>query len=170
VRLVVADTGPLHYLVLIGHIDLIPASFETVLVPSEVQDELSRAEAPPEVRSWIANPPAWVTVVPAPAATTDPLLLRLDRGERAAIVLAISLKIDAIIMDDRAGVTAAKAKGFAVVGTLGILDAAARQGKIDLAQALDRLRKTTFRRKDELFDAVLKKHREEGGAVGGGSD
>jgi predicted nucleic acid-binding protein len=66
----VADAGPLHDLVLIGHIDLIPAFFETVFVPSEVQDELSRAEAPPEVRSWIANPPAWVTVVSAPAATS----------------------------------------------------------------------------------------------------
>jgi len=43
------------------------------------------------------------------------------------------------------------------------VDRAARQGKVDLAQALDRLRKTTFRRKDELFDAVLKKHRKEGG-------
>ena len=159
----VADTGPLHYLVLIGHIDLIPALFETVFVPTEVQDELSRAEAPPEVRSWIANPPEWVTVVGAAAVTTDPLLLRLDPGERAAIVLAASLKVDVILMDDRAGVAAAKAKGFAVVGTLGILDAAARRGKVDLAQALDRLRETTFRRRDELFEAILKKHRDQSG-------
>jgi predicted nucleic acid-binding protein len=65
-------------------------------------------------------------------------------------------------MDDRAGVAAARAKGFAVVGTLGILDAAARRGRVDLAQALDRLRHTTFRRKDELFEALLKKHRHEG--------
>jgi predicted nucleic acid-binding protein len=111
VRLVVADTGPIHYLVLIGHIDLIPALFETVYVPSDVQTELSRAEAPPEVRSWIADPPAWLTIVPAPGATEDPALLRLDRGERAAIVLAVSLKADAILMDDRAGVATARA-GF----------------------------------------------------------
>ncbi|MGD1090982.1 MAG: DUF3368 domain-containing protein [Bryobacteraceae bacterium] len=162
-RLVVADAGPPHYLVLIGYIDLIPALFETVFVPSEVQYELSRAEAPREVRSWIANPPAWVTVVPAPTATSDPLMLRLDRGERAAILLAASLKVDAILMDDRAGVAAARAKGFSVVGTLGILDAAARHGKVDLAQALDRLRKTTFRRSDELFDSLLRKHQAEGG-------
>jgi predicted nucleic acid-binding protein len=66
-------------------------------------------------------------------------------------------------MDDRAGVAAARAKGFSVVGTLGILDAAARHGKVDLAQALDRLRKTTFRRSDELFDSLLRKHQAEGG-------
>ena len=161
-RLVVADTGPLHYLVLIGHIDVIPALFETVFVPSEVQDELSRAETPPEVRCWIANPPAWLTVVQAPAVTVDPVLLRLDRGERDAIILAASLQADAILMDDRAGVAAAKTKGFTVVGTLGILDAAARHRRIDLAQALSQLRKTTFRRKEELFDAQLKKHQDEG--------
>jgi predicted nucleic acid-binding protein len=163
VRLVVADAGPLHYLVLIGHVDLIPALFETVFVPSEVRDELSRAETPPEVRSWIGRPPAWITVVPPQPATVDPELLRIDRGERAAIVLADSLKVDAILMDDRAGVVAAKAKGFAVVGTLGILDAAARHGHVDLAQALARLRKTTFRRRGELFDALLKKHQNPGG-------
>jgi predicted nucleic acid-binding protein len=162
VRLVVADTGPLHYLVLIGHIDVIPTLFQTVYVPSDVQTELSHIEAPPEVRSWIADPPAWLTIVPSPGATEDSALLRLDRGERAAIVLAAALKADAILMDDRAGVAAARAKGFAVLGTLGILDAAARHGRVDLAQALDRLRQTTFRRKDELFEALLKKHRHKG--------
>ena len=160
-RLVVADTGPLHYLILIGHIGLLPELFETVYVPFEVQDELSRAETPPEVRSWIADPPEWSMIVPAAHATDDPALLRLDGGERAAIVLAASLKVDAILMDDRAGVAAARAKGFAVVGTLGILDAAARRGKVDLAEALSRLRETTFRRKDELFEALLKKHQQE---------
>ena len=95
-----------------------------------------------------------------------PAAAAADREESAAIVLAASLKADAILMDDRAGVAAARAKGFAVVGTLGILDAAARQGKVDLIQALDRLRKTSFRRKDGLFEALLRKHRDEGGHPG----
>jgi hypothetical protein len=42
--------------------------------------------------------------------------MRLDSGEKAAIILAASLKVDAILMDDRAGVAAARAKGFVVVG------------------------------------------------------
>jgi predicted nucleic acid-binding protein len=71
-------------------------------------------------------------------------------------------KADAILMDNRAGVAAARAKGFSVVGTLGILDDAARNGLVDLAQALRQLRQTTFRRKDELLEALLKKHRREG--------
>lgn len=89
----------------------------------------------------------------------DPALLKLDSGERAAIALTRSVKADGILMDDRAGVVAARALGFAVVGTLGVLDAAARRGLVDLAEALERLRKTTFRRTEELFDAMLKRHK-----------
>ena len=39
--LVVADTGPLHYLVLTGDIELLPKLFERVLVPQVVRDELA---------------------------------------------------------------------------------------------------------------------------------
>jgi predicted nucleic acid-binding protein len=45
-RLVVADTSPLVYLVLIDHIDVLPQLFETVLVPEAVHAELRNAAAP----------------------------------------------------------------------------------------------------------------------------
>ena len=53
--LVVADAGPLHYLVLTGDIELLPKLFERVLVPQVVRDELANAEAPQAVRDWIAR-------------------------------------------------------------------------------------------------------------------
>ncbi len=56
-RLVVADTGPLNYLVLIGAIDLLPKLFETVLVPQAVCDELRHPVAPALVRIWAEHPP-----------------------------------------------------------------------------------------------------------------
>ena len=40
-RVVVADTGPIHYLILIGHISLLPQLFERVVLPSVVLSELS---------------------------------------------------------------------------------------------------------------------------------
>ena len=58
-RLVVADTGPLHYLVLTGDIGLLPKLFAEVLVPQRVRDELADREAPALLRAWIAAPPAW---------------------------------------------------------------------------------------------------------------
>ena len=125
-RLVVADAGPLHYLVLIGHVDLLPCLFDHIYLPSTVRDELAHHRAPPLVRTWISNIPAWLSVLPDPTLAHDPTLSRLDDGEAAAIVLAQSIGADLIFMDDRAGVKAAREQGFAVTGTLGVLDMAAR--------------------------------------------
>ena len=61
-RLVVADTGPLHYLVLIGEIGVLPALASEVLIPLEVRDELDRSRTPAPVRAWIAAPPTWLRV------------------------------------------------------------------------------------------------------------
>ena len=54
--LVIADTGPVNYLVLIGHIDILPRLFGTVILPSAVREELADLGSPPRVRDWIANP------------------------------------------------------------------------------------------------------------------
>ena len=61
-----ADTGPINYLVLIGHIGLLPTLFQKVILPSAVQRELDDGETPPSVRDWIANPPVWVEVKETP--------------------------------------------------------------------------------------------------------
>ena len=61
-RLVIADTGPLNYLILIGHIDLLPVLFERVVLPTTVQGELASSKVPSFVRHWIANLPAWLEV------------------------------------------------------------------------------------------------------------
>ena len=155
-RLVVADTGPIHYLILIGQIELLPRLFAQVFLPSVVGDELAHAEAPHVVQAWIANPPQWLTVLETPPP--DITLRSLDDGESAAISLATSVGADAILMDDRAGVTAARARGFVVTGTIGILDAAARRRLVDFAQAVERLRRTSFRYPDALLDDLLKQH------------
>jgi predicted nucleic acid-binding protein len=95
VRLVIADTGPINYLVLIGNIDLIPVLFDTVILPSAVQVELLDPDAPPSVRSWIADPPAWLHVQETPRRASGQVSAEgLDEGEAAAIDLAISLHAD----------------------------------------------------------------------------
>lgn len=159
-RLVVADTGPLNYLVLTGDITLLPQMFERVLVPQGVRDELADDEAPPAVRAWIAQPPAWLQVHANPdvrhAALVTP---KLDDGERAAIALALAVKADLVLMDDQDGAAAARRQGLAVTGTLGVLDLAARRGLIDLAEAFERLKATTFYYRQGLLDDLLAQHR-----------
>jgi len=54
--IVVADSGLLHYLVLLEHIDLRRRFYGQVLVPDLVAGELTTADAPDIVRKWMANP------------------------------------------------------------------------------------------------------------------
>jgi hypothetical protein len=68
----------------------------------------------------------------------------LDAGERDAIALAQATKADLLLRHDQGGVTVARRRGFAVTGTLGLLDLAARKGLVDLAVAFTRLKATSF--------------------------
>ena len=58
-------------------------------------------------------------------------------------------------MDDRKGVRFAQEAGFEVIGTLGILDLAARRALIDLEQSFDRLKATNFRYKPQMLAKML---------------
>src|SRR5208283_5098212 len=138
---------------------LLPRLFDTVFVPAAVYAELLRSKAPATVRAWAAYPPAWVTVRPTPT-DDDAALQTLDDGERATIVLSKSLRPDLILMDDRAGVAAARAVGFVVIGTLGLLDRAAQRGLVDLGDAFAALKATNFHMRQELLAFLLTRDRE----------
>jgi len=148
--LVVADTSPIRYLVQIDQIDLLARLFEEVVVA----DELRHASAPPKVQAFINHAPFWLKVSPV-TGTDDPALDSLDPGERSAIVLALFLKADLILIDDRKGASVARTKGFEITGTLGVLDLAARRRLIDLKDALDRLKSTNFRYRQAIMDQLL---------------
>ena len=165
-RLAVADTGPLHYLVLIGKIEILPALVDAVLIPQEVRDELDRPKTPAPVRAWIAQPPPWLQVQRSLLAKFDPDLAKLDPGERAAIALTMASGADAVLVDDRAGVAAARARGIATIGTLGLLQRAARRGLLDLPDTLARLTATNFRVRQELLKTLLAEDRIRRGGAG----
>lgn len=156
-RVVGADTGPLNYLVLIDQVGILPALFGAIFIPEAVRRELRHAETPASVRRFITTPPTWLTVEPA-HGDLDPALRALDVGEGHAIALASDLNADLVLMDDRAGVAAARARGFAVTGTLGLIDLGGRRGLLDVAVAVARLRATSFRCRPDILDDLLGRH------------
>src|SRR5271170_5501224 len=153
-RLVVADTSPIYYLLSIGHIDLLPRLFGKVFVPDAVHKELCHPAAPPVVRDWVSELPPWAEVTPV-EAMDDATLQPLGAGERAAITLALSLQADLILIDERKGKAVALGKGLDVTGTLGVLGLAARRGLIDLGDSFARLKRTNFRYRQEIMDELL---------------
>ena len=161
-RLVIADTSPVNYLILIGHIELLPRLFERIVVPSSVQAELANLGGPLEVRNWIASPPTWLEIHSTSELGDVAMqgLESLDEGETAAIVLAEVLHADLLLIDERDGFRAAQKRGLRVTGTLGVLDLAAERGMIHFAEAIRELEQTNFRRPATLLNALLKKYSE----------
>jgi len=60
--IVIADSSPLNYLILIDLPEILEKLYGSVLIPPAVQRELQRASTPPPVQEWIARPPAWLEV------------------------------------------------------------------------------------------------------------
>ncbi len=92
--IVVADSSPLHYLILVGEADLLRQLYGDVIVPDAVAAELTRPASPPVVATWVSAPPSWVkvtTVTPEEIASVPEIL---DLGERAAIALAETMRGD----------------------------------------------------------------------------
>ena len=152
--IVVADTSPLNYLVLLGHIDILAKIYAEVLVPQTVLDELQDSEAPAEVRAWALAPPSWLQISTL-ILRRDPLMERLDRGEQDAILLAESFKAERLIIDDLEGRREAAKRGLPVIGTLGILAEAARRNLLDLPQTLAALQATNFHAAPDLLELLL---------------
>ena len=151
--IVVSNTSPINYLLLIDQIDLLPYLFEKIIIPEVVRDEMLDPDAPPTLQQWIANPPPWLIIQAVPVI--DATLSSLDLGEQAAITLAQTLSADLLIIDERLGRQIARERGISIIGTLGILDDAASQGLVDLSDAIARLQKTNFRISRRIIQALL---------------
>ncbi len=141
--IIVSDTSPICYLLLIHQIDLLPQLYGEVTIPQTVGDELKANQSPAVVQNWISRPPEWLRIVTI-NVSPDPILEPLDPGEREAILLAKQLAADLVILDDKAARQIASAMGLNIIGLIGILKDAARSGLIDLATSFEQLRAAGF--------------------------
>ena len=122
--LVVADSSPLIALINIGHIDILPQLFGTVIIPPAVGGELRDERRASAIRSFIGSSPAWLIERTPKTIESFPLL---DAGEVAAINLALEIKADLLLIDESLGRRTAAARGIPIAGTIGIIERAAEQ-------------------------------------------
>jgi len=152
--IVIADTTPINYLVLIEQIDVLHEMYGRVLIPQSVLTELQSGDTPDAVREWIAESPEWLEVQQV-ISTLDPALRKLGPGESEAIALAQELHADAIIIDEKDGRQEAIRRNLRVIGTLRVLSDAAERRLLDLVEAFERLQQTSFRASQELYQRFL---------------
>lgn len=157
--IIIADTTPLHYLVLIGEAAVLEELFGSIIIPQAVFDELHRDRTPQQVKDWIDSRPQWLEVK-RPTRELADVAKSLGSGEREAIALAIDLEADAILLDDKRAKSEARLRNIRVITILNILEAAAERGLLHLPDAIERLRHTNFYMPAEEFvEQVLERDR-----------
>ena len=113
------------------------------------------AVVPLEVRQWVAHPPAWLTVQQPEQILYAGQSPKLGAGEREAIPLAQELPDAVLVIDDHDGREEAARRHIDMIGTIGVLEAAAIRGLIDLSPVLAQLQATTFHASPRLFAEAL---------------
>jgi predicted nucleic acid-binding protein len=85
-------------------------------------------------------------------------LPHLDRGEEAAISLAVELNAT-LLIDERDGRMEAQSRGLSMIGAVGVLERAANTGLIpDLAAVHDHIRSMHFHIADAILRDSLSRH------------
>jgi len=162
---VVSNTSPIMNLAIIGELSLLRDQFGEVLIPGAVLEELRVEEDLPGSQSVRdALKAEWIRMETVNQYPLVRAMQRdLDKGEAETIALAIQLNADWVLIDEREGRKAAKSMELKVVGVLGVLLKAQREGRLgSLKQSMDRLReKAGFYVREDLYSVIIREGMEE---------
>lgn len=115
-QVVVADTGPLIGLAVIGGLSWLEKLFQEVLIPEAVEEELRLgSDMPGAVALAAARRQGWLKVAQV-ADVPDYLTSTIDLGEAEAIMLA-KRNVALLLIDESRGRMAARSEGVQVFGT-----------------------------------------------------
>jgi hypothetical protein len=156
---VVSNTSPILNLAIVDQLVLLRRQFGEVLIPNAVLDELKVGEERPgsqTIREAISS--GWIQIQEVSNKPLAQLLKQtLDRGEAEAIALAVELKADWTLLDEREGRKVAKSLGLNVTGILGILLRAKHIGELESLEPVinNLINQAGFRIAPELLAKIL---------------
>ncbi|MEI7587400.1 DUF3368 domain-containing protein [Runella sp.] len=157
-KIVVSDTSPIINLAMIGRLPLLQAVFNRIIIPQKVYEEmvLQGAGQPGALEISTAN---WVDVLSCKdLQKVQALEHELDPGESEAIILALELEADLILLDDNAARAVADRLGLEYTGLLGVLIRSKQMGFVDNIRTImdDLIKIAGFRISQSVYDAVVK--------------
>ena len=145
-KIVITDASCFIILDKIGGLDILDALYREVVTTPEIAAEYGK------------RLPGWVQV----RAVEDRGRLydyaeTVDIGEASAMVLAAEIKADKLIIDDMQGRKFARTLGLEVIGTVGVILEAKREGFIPaVTPYLLSIRETNFRLSDRVMGLILR--------------
>ncbi|MFZ4476385.1 MAG: DUF3368 domain-containing protein [Saprospiraceae bacterium] len=157
-KIVVSDTSPIINLAMIGRLSLLPAVFNRVIIPQKVFEEIvsQGTDLPGALEITTAN---WVDVLTCKDfQKVQALEDEIDPGESEAIILALEMDVDLILLDDYAARAVADRLGLEYTGLLGVLIRAKQMGFVENVRAImdDLITIANFRVSQSVYDAVVK--------------
>lgn len=159
---VVSNTSPLTNLAAIGQLDLLRPLFGRVEIAEGVWRELN-AQARRWPGSLEVEKAGWINrhLVKDQRLVTA-LRRDLDEGESESIVLALEMKADLVLLDEKEGRRAAHRLGLNVMGVIGVLLLGRERKEIDsIRYYLDALRQTAgFFFDENLYQLILEQAKE----------
>lgn len=151
---IVSNTTPIISLLKIGKLIILKKLYTKIIVPQEVYNEIENGKE----KEYYADLSLldWIEVIPIKDKKSIFYFLDLDKGEAETIILAIEIKADLVIIDEKLGRFHAKHADLKITGTLGILLKAKKQGIIKkIKPLLLELKEKGIWLNDNLFEKVL---------------
>lgn len=149
-KALITDSTCLIGLERIEQLDLLPKLFSSILIPPAVEAEVNLK------RTWLK------VEVPRNQVLVTALKNQLDSGESEAIALALEYPEILIVLDDLSARKVGRQLNLKVIGTVGLLLRAKRQGFItEIKPFLKDLNQANFRISEALVQKALRLSGEE---------
>jgi len=157
--IVVSDTSAITNLAAILYLQLLPQLYGQVVIPKAVFCELVNID-PPVPGTLEVQTALWIEVREVTNVELVKSLqhqARLDMGESEAIALALELKADLLLIDERRGRNEASRLGVRITGLLGILIEAKKKNLIIAVKPLMNalIATSDFRVSSALYNQIL---------------
>lgn len=160
--IIVSNTSPISSLAKVDKLSLLENIYGQVNIPQAVYNELTDIRAGEKVNNAITNA-NWIEI----RSVTNKQLVRklefnLDQGEAEAIILAVELNANQLLIDERLGRQEANKLGLSLIGVLGMLLIAKKRGLISNVKSVmdDLITQTAFRVGEQLYYRILKEANE----------
>ncbi|HYU36125.1 MAG TPA: DUF3368 domain-containing protein [Thermoanaerobaculia bacterium] len=154
-RVWVVNASPLILLGKIGHVALLSELSDELIVPAVVAREVEAKPEGKRVVSEVASLPA-VRFATEIATSSELAVWNLGQGESQVLALAGVSPHSRAVLDDLEARRCAQSLGLPLIGTLGVVMRAKRQGVIEMARpVIEHLRRVGLYASDSLIERAL---------------
>lgn len=158
--IVVSDSTPLITLMKVARLQILKELFGEIIVPEAVHKELTSNVRFSEGAQQI-NSSDFIRVISVEDRKSVSLLQRaagLDLGESELIIYAENNKADLLLVDEASGRRVARSMGIEIMGSVGVLVSAFREGILsedEASDAFQRIREVRRHISERLIEDAL---------------